>query len=471
MNRKEAEEHFDRGIHFFRGGFFPSALQEFRAVEKLVPDYPNIQYLIAATQKKSEEISGKLVSSLEESFDPDIIKLSESLEIEGTTDLTPQVEKLLRDGRYQEVLEKIEKAGTLVPESRSLLLLTAKVFRRLGRIKDSEKILRRALVLFPVDPEILNSLGNIYLAQNFFKDARDAFHQAISLNPENVVFQNNLGALEMQSYHLDAARRIFESIVKTRPSWLLAKRNLDNINKLIATLDEEIDNLRKEYHMHPSYNDISLSLGRALLFRGFTSEGQNLLEKVIKEKSGMVSAYYYLGTLHEMEGDVNKAIHFFREMVSRKKKQISSEFRNFESLFREGYHEEALAELKKIAVLDLDLAASNIHLGIRYFEEGNWKKALIYFEQAVTTNSTYPDAFYWKAMAKIQTGKKIDAVKDLQDAIALNPKYADAHYQLGMILRKKSPKKAKIHFQQAIECGVRQQFANMARDFLKEGQE
>lgn len=468
MNRKEAEEHFDRGIHFFRGGFFPSALQEFRAVEKLVPDYPNIQYLIAATQRKSEEISGKLVSSLEESFDPDIVKLSESLEIEGTTDLTPQVEKLLQDGRYQEVLEKIEKASTLVPESRSLLLLTAKVFRRLGRIKDSEKVLRRASVLFPGDSEILNSLGNIYLAQNFFKDARDAFHQAISLNPENVVFQNNLGALEMQIYHLDSARRIFEGITKARPGWILAKRNLENISRLISNLDEEIANLRLEYQAHPTYYDIGLSLGRALLFRGFTSESQVFLEKVIKEKPGMASAYFYLGTLHEMEGTIEKAIHYFREMVSRKKKQSSPEFKNFEALFREGYLEEALSELKKIAVLDLDLAASNIHLGIRYFEEGNWKKALVYFEQAVTSNSTYPDAFYWKAMAKIQIGKKTDAVKDLQDAIDLNPKYADAHYQLGMIIRKKAPKKARVHFQQAIECGVRQQFASVARDLLKE---
>jgi len=469
MSRKEAEEHFDRGIHFFRGGFFPSALQEFRMVEKIDPDYPNIQYLIAATRKKAEEVTGKLLATIEESFSREIIELSNSLEIEGSTDLAPKIEFLLRNGRYQEALDKLSQVGNFVPDAKAYLLLTAKVFRRLGRFKEAENTLRRASVLYPKDPEIMNNLGNIYLAQNHFREARESFNAALELAPDNLVFRNNIGALEMQTYQLDSARRTFEDILKVRPGWSVVKRNLDHLKLRIEKLDEEIERFQKEYLEHPNYYDIGIALGKALLFRGKIDESRRILEKVVEKRPNLTAAYFFLGTLHELNQDWEKAIQNFREIVIHKKMSNSNDFTAFEKLYREGYLEEALEELKKIAVLDLDLASSNINLGIRYFEEGAWKKALAYFEEAVLLNSTYPDAFYWKAMAKIQLKKKTEAIKDLLEAVELNPRYGEAHFQLGMLLKKRSPKKAAIHFRSALENGVRKQFAEVAREFLGEG--
>jgi len=53
MRAKEAEEHFDRAIHYFRGGFFPAALHEFRMVQQLDPEYPNIAFMLEAARKSS----------------------------------------------------------------------------------------------------------------------------------------------------------------------------------------------------------------------------------------------------------------------------------------------------------------------------------------------------------------------------------------------------------------------------------
>lgn len=467
MPKREAEEHFDRAIHFFRGGFFPAALQEFRFVERIDPHYPNISYLISATLKKVEEVTGKILNEIEDSFDDEIKKLSESLHIDdATSDLAPQVEKFLRLGRYQEALEKLEQASTFVPDSRPLLLLKSNVFRRLGKTKDAEKLLRRAQTLYPDDPEILNNLGNVCLAENQYVEAREKFREAMKLAPDNLSIQNNLGALEMQTYNLDAAFRIFENILAVKSNWSYPRRNLENIKIRTRELDNEIETLKKEFGEHPTYFDIALNLGKSLMFRGYHQEARHTLERVIEKRPNLIAAYYYLGTLFELEGNLDKAISHFREMVVRKGKTETSEFKTFESLYREKYVEEAIHELKKLAVLDLDLSAGHINIGIRYFEEGNWKKAMEHFDKAVSIKDNYPDAFYWKALTKIRLGKKSDAVKDLQQALDLNPKYADAHYQLGMLLRKKFPKKAKDHLENAIKSGVRTQFAVIARDIL-----
>ncbi|HNW34196.1 MAG TPA: hypothetical protein PKM25_04640, partial [Candidatus Ozemobacteraceae bacterium] len=91
MRPREAEEHFDRGIHYFRGGFYPAALHEFRMVQQLDPDYPNIAYIVEAARKKSDEVNGQLSTFIETAFDAEINELSRQLVIEGSGALGRQL--------------------------------------------------------------------------------------------------------------------------------------------------------------------------------------------------------------------------------------------------------------------------------------------------------------------------------------------------------------------------------------------
>jgi tetratricopeptide (TPR) repeat protein len=467
MVGREAEEHFERGIQFFRGGFFPSALREFLQAEKVDPEYPNIAYLVAATRKKAEEVSGKLLSSFEETFDESMHRLADFLHMEGRTDLGPEIARLLKDGQPDEAMRKISAAAIIVPDSRPLLLMMASVQRRIGKLKEAEETLRRAKVLYSGDQEILNNLGNVFLAQNQFRSAREHFLEALKHAPDSIVVKNNLGSLDMQTYRLDSACRIFEELARANPGWLPARRNLENLRRRMNELEEEIGRLRREYHDHPTYYDVGINLGKALLFRGYFIEAQKTLDDIIARKPELTAAYFYLGNLHEIEDRLEKAIACYREMVVKKGKTSLPEFAAFFSLMKEGYVEEALAELKKIAILDLNLSAGHINIGIRYFEEAHWKKALAHFDAAISLNDSYADAFFWKGLAHVQLGRKSEARKDFEQALAINPAYPDALYQLGLLLRKSSPKKAADYLHQALKAGLRPQYELLAKDWLQ----
>ena len=58
IKSKQAEEHFDRGINYFRAEFYSSALQEFNQVKNIDPDYPNIDFIIEAAVKRNREVAG-----------------------------------------------------------------------------------------------------------------------------------------------------------------------------------------------------------------------------------------------------------------------------------------------------------------------------------------------------------------------------------------------------------------------------
>lgn len=467
MRSREAEEHFDRGIHYFRGGFYPAALHEFRMVQQLDPDYPNIPYILEAARKKSDEVSGQLSTFIETAFDAEINELSRQLVIEGSGALSRQLEELLRQDKPQEALARLDAAGAIVPESKPFLLLKASLQRRLGRLEDAEKTLRQACTLFPHDSDVLNNLGNVSLARGQFRDAEEQLSEAAALAPEDLRIVNNLGALRMQTYRLDEAKSCFEEVTRRQPKMAVARRNLDNLQMRINELDLEIARLRKEYAAHSNYLDICLSLGKALLFRGAFDESGKLLEELIRQNPGLIAAYFYLGSLREMQGNYDAAVVAYREMGLQKKQGGSPVFLAAENLLEQGYLEEALSELKKIAVIELDMAASRINLGIKYFEDALWGDAMRHFEEAIALNTSYPDAFYWMAMCRLQTGKRAAAERDLRKAIELNPRYADAQFQLGMLLRKKAPAKARQHLMHALTIGLRHAFAEMAERILK----
>lgn len=467
MTTKEAEEHFHRGIHYFRGGFFPAALQEFQAVARIDPQYGNIQHFLTVTRKKTEEVAGQLSSYLSETFDDEAHQLSEQLVIESSPHFGREIERLLRREEYQAALNRLAETESFVSESRPFLLLKANVFRRLGRFSEAEQVLLRAHTLFPEDAEIINNLGNIYLARNSFNEARERFEAALKLNPNDPRALNNLGTLYMQVHNLDRAQAVFERLVRDHPRWQVARRNLEGLIRRKEELEREIFHLRQELIAHPTFVDIGLNLGKNLFFRGFFTEARLTLEQVLQKNASLHAARFYLGSMCEIEGDLKKALEHYYAMVAARKQDDLPAFDNAQRLQQEGYLEEALAEIKKVAVLELDIASGHIKIGIRYFEDGQWDNAQTHFDEAVKLKPKYPDAYYWRALTRLRTGKKASAEKDLRKAIELNPRFADAHYQLGMLCRDKASKKARFHLQAAVSMGVRDQFAEIANRVLK----
>jgi tetratricopeptide (TPR) repeat protein len=67
-----------------------------------------------------------------------------------------------------------------------------------------------------------------------------------------------------------------------------------------------------------------------------------------------------------------------------------------------------------------------LNLGIKAFNEGKMDQALVQFDRAVKENPSFPDAYYYRALAYLNQNKKAEAKADLQKLLELDPnnKYA-----------------------------------------------
>ncbi len=468
MNSKESEEIFDRGINYFRAGFYSSALNEFYQVKKISPDYPNIDYIIEAATKKNEEVAGQISNFIEENFDKEIQELSEELNYENSSHLGPRVQSLLKQGKFNEALKELKVAESIIPDSRPLLMLLGNTYRRLGMLDDAEQVLKRARVIYPEDSELLNNLGNIYMAKGMYIDAEEAYRTAMRSMHEDPRMLNNLGVLRMQTNNLDDAENLFRKAAKLRPQWKTPRKNLEHLAKRMEILEKNIEEIREEYRQHPNYLDIGLNLGKNLFFRGFYSEAKSVFRTILKKNQKLLAAWFYLASIYEINHNYDDAIDCYVELVRIAEKTNTSEYKNYENLKEQGFVEEAIAELKKVAVVELDIASSRINIGIKYFEDCLWVDALRHFEEAMRINNSYPDAYYWTALTLIQMKKSTKAKELLLKAIELNPNYADAYFQLGLLLKSRAKKQSIEYFKKALTLNLRPSFVKIVEQFLKE---
>ncbi len=68
---------------------------------------------------------------------------------------------------------------------------------------------------------------------------------------------------------------------------------------------------------------------------------------------------------------------------------------------------------------------------IELYDKEEYKKAMTLFSMAIDKGQNLDTSYYKRANSKIYTGDTLNAIKDLEKAVEINPKYIKAHFNLG----------------------------------------
>ncbi len=114
--------------------------------------------------------------------------------------------------------------------------------------------------------------------------------------------------------------------------------------------------------------------------------------------------------------------------------------------FNEGDYDRAIECLEEVVAGDKSrespiaklgafyAAEAHSKLGIAEFHRENYDKALIHFKAALQVNPHYPDLYYYLGVVNHKQGELDVAVEYLKKATELNPDYAEATCYLGIAL-------------------------------------
>ena len=126
-------------------------------------------------------------------------------------------------------------------------------------------------------------------------------------------------------------------------------------------------------------------------------------------------------------------------------------------LFRQDKLKSAEVALRKALAITPDDAFCLATLGIVYYRMHRYDDALNYLTRAIQRDPRNATAHNYLAITSSQKGWPEAALEEIQKAIAINPNYADAHFNIAVIYATNQPPskdRAQEHYRIATSLGA-----------------
>jgi tetratricopeptide (TPR) repeat protein len=180
--------------------------------------------------------------------------------------------------------------------------------------------------------------------------------------------------------------------------------------------------------LNPENPDLNLALGQVYLFMNKYDDAIKHLQKAYEKDYDSSDCTNALGVAYCLKGEFNEAEDWFRKTLSLEKDFAKAINNLAVTCFNQGKIEEAVENYEK--AIDLGSQDSKFNLGMYYFKNAEYDKALKLFEGKTA------DDYFGKGLVFMETGKDEEAVELFKKTAAVLPNHAGAYYSMGFVLTK-----------------------------------
>ena len=223
------------------------------------------------------------------------IRLYRSGEVERAADLLSRFEQteitsfnvfyylgrcLLRLGRFDDAIPRLERALSLAPDAPPVYVSLAEAQRGAGRQSAAEATLARGLGAFPANAELLFAQGQLLKVLGRAEPALAALEQARGLEPDAENVRAALADLYRNAGRLDAARSEAEAAVRLAPGWAGGHLALGLVHAAAGHAAEAARSLREALRLEPDQPDALFYLAAIEVQAGGNEAALALLERL-----------------------------------------------------------------------------------------------------------------------------------------------------------------------------------------------
>jgi tetratricopeptide (TPR) repeat protein len=216
---------------------------------------------------------------------------------EHAQDATDELNRILKGasdlfdlGRYEEVLEALDKAIELNPNDALAWTNRGKVLRNLGRYNEALEALDKAIELNPNDALAWNNRGAALHNLGRYDETLEAYDKAIELNPNYALARTNRGAILHSLGRYDEALESFDKAIELDPNYTDAWYNLGLALSDLGRSDEALDAYDKAIKLDPKYAKAWNNRGAVLIGLGRNDEALEACDKAIElDPNGVIS--------------------------------------------------------------------------------------------------------------------------------------------------------------------------------------
>jgi predicted O-linked N-acetylglucosamine transferase (SPINDLY family) len=174
-----------------------------------------------------------------------------------------------------------------------------------------------------------------------------------------------------------------------------------------------------------------------LLHGNHLGEAQGLLSQVCEQNAGDVDAWYLLGCIHGMQGNVDEVGRCSRHAIALRPDHADAHVNLGNALFSRNQVDAAVLHYQTALRINPNNAGALCNLGNALSSQGKHTEATASYQAALRLNPNLVEAYYNLGNSQVELKNYGDAVENFQYAIRLNPNYAAAYNNLGNIHRER----------------------------------
>jgi len=161
-------------------------------------------------------------------------------------------------------------------------------------------------------------------------------------------------------------------------------------------------------------------------------DGKALWSDTLSKDPNSWMARYSLGYIFQCEGDIDKAISYYREATEVKPDCIDAYIDLGVAYGHIGRYAEAIESFRKVIEIEPNYAMAYYNLGITYGRIEDRPAAIKVLEHAVKLRPDYVDAYYSLGCIYEATGRLAEAIGAYKQAVSIKPSFNDVYNKLGM---------------------------------------
>ena len=263
------------------------------------------------------------------------------------------------------------------------------------------------------------------------------------------------------------AKQLFEQALAQNGSDARAALDLGIASELLGDAAGAETAYRKALKAKPDLTQAQNNLGVLLRDKGQLPEAIKLLEQA--SSSDTAAAHQNLALAYEDQGNLDGAAKHYARAVQLAPDDVMTRANYGLLLLKQNKAEQAVRELEQARDAAKGNRAASLAIGNGLRRAGANEAALVAMQNAVSAGGepATPALLSELALAQRTAGKREEAVATLEKVIAMDEKYATAHYLLGNMLAadKKFPE-AKKHYERYLKLEPNGEQAARAKERL-----
>lgn len=270
-------------------------------------------------------------------------------------------------------------------------------------------------------------LGKLFLSRNFFDEAAACFQNALRLNPEYIRAYQQLAITYLKMQNQKEALETCNAVLKEHPDFPDILDLLAVIYTHMGLYEKAKDAIQKAIQIKPDYLESQFNLGTVLFLSTLTDEDENIVIPV----------------------RIMRMIKQIKELDAYRNKTWQSRFETLEETLRSRVKNDIvriLLQFQIYFVMAKDTVGSSLDFFMIKFMFGGKEmnqEEMEYFEKRIIDEASFHEGFadYWNEMGVIHLIQCRDyfikAVNEFEQAVSINPKFADAKQNHDLIKNNK----------------------------------